>query len=345
MRASRARGVPFAACPDNTGSILSGPLECPKSRNPLWLLPMQLPRYVRKRLETPRWQTIARLTSQQLWISLGTCIAAFGYVVFQLPYNLAAGGFSGLGIIVHHYIGLSPGLFYLLINIPLFVVGFFMLGRWRFIFSSALAVVLFSVATEYLAANTDVFFDHYPITQNRLLAAIFAGLVYGVGTGIIYRYGGTIGGNSIPARIIYNKTGFPLSQSYLFTDLAIILLSGAVFDWETALFALLTLLVIGLATDFTLEGSSQTRTLLIITADPDPIRCALIHEMQRGVTTWQVQGGFSGAERTMIYCTVLRSRIYDVKHIVSTLDPDAFMVVGVSKQTWGGYNAPRIDKR
>lgn len=306
---------------------------------------MRLPNSVRKRLELPLWQTIIRMATQQMWISLGTCIAAFGYVLFQVPYNLAAGGFSGLGIIIYHYFGLSPGLFYLLINIPLFILGFFMLGRWQFIFSSALAVVLFSAATEYLSVNMPVLFDQYPITENRLLAAIFAGLIYGIGTGLIYRYGGTIGGNSIPARIIYNKTGFPLSQSYLFTDLSIILLSGAVFDWETALFALLTLLVIGLTTDFALEGASHIRTVLIVTANPDPIRYALIHEMQRGVTTWQVKGGYSDTERTMIYCTVLRSRIYDVKHIISTLDPDAFMVVGVSQQVWGGYNAPRIDKR
>jgi len=166
-----------------------------------------------------------------------------------------------------------------------------------------------------------------------------------VGTGLIYRYGGTIGGTSIPARIIYNAKGFPLSQSYLFTDLSIIVLAGAVFGWESALLALLTLLITGMASDYVLEGSSQVRTLMIVTANPDPIRYALIHEMQRGVTMWDVEGGYSGIKRTLLYCTVLRSRIYDVKHIIGRVDPDAFMVVGVSQQTWGGYNAPKVDKR
>lgn len=293
----------------------------------------------------PRWKTIVRAGLQQSWITLGASLAAFAYVLFQMPYNLAAGGVSGIGLIVHHYTGFSPGMFFLLANIPLFILGFFTLGRWRFLASSTLAVLVFSFATEYFTNNMPAILGQFPITEDKLLASIFAGLIYGVGTGLIYRYGGTIGGTSIPARTIYNKAGFPLSQSYLFTDLSIVVAAGAVFNWETALLALLTLLIGGMASDYVLEGTSQVRTLMVVTENPDPIRHALIHEMRRGVTLWPVQGGYSGVERTMLYCTVLRSRIYDVKHILSLVDPDAFMVVGVSQQTWGGYNAPRIDKR
>lgn len=304
-----------------------------------------LPDRVRQKLALPIWHRIFRICMQQLWISFGAALAAFGYVLFQLPYNLAAGGITGLGIIINHIWGFSPGLFFFLANIPLFVLGFFTLGRWQFIGSSVWAVIAFSISTEYFTNNMPVLFGEMPITEDKLLASIYAGLLFGIGTGIIYRYGGTMGGTSIPARIIYNKFGFPLSQSYLFTDVGVIFLAGAVFSWELALLALLTLLLTGMATDFVLEGTSQVRTLLIVSENPDPIRYALIHEMQRGVTTWEVAGGYSGTKRTMIYCTVLRSRIYDVKHIISRVDPNAFMVVGVSQQTWGGYNAPRLDKR
>jgi uncharacterized membrane-anchored protein YitT (DUF2179 family) len=308
-------------------------------------LVMRLPNSVKRRLAMSRWQAIVRIGSQQIWITVGAILSAFGYVLFQLPYNLAAGGVSGLGIVVNHWTGFPPGMFFLIANIPLFILGFYTLGRWSFVTSSALAVVVFSVATDYFMVNMPPLLGNFPITENKLLASIYAGLLYGIGTGLIYRYGGTIGGTSVPARIIYNKTGFPLSQSYLFTDLGIILLAGAVFNWETALLAFLTLLLTGMASDFTLEGTSQVRTLMIVTANPDPIRYALIHEMQRGVTMWNVSGGYSGVQRTMLYCTVLRSRIYDVKYIISRVDPEAFMVVGVSQQTWGGYNAPKIDKR
>ncbi len=290
-------------------------------------------------------EAVVRIVLQQSLIAFGAFVSALAYVVFQLPYNLAAGGVSGLGIIVNHYTQFPVGTFYLLLNIPLFFLGYWSLGRWKFVWSSLVAVLVFSFSSDLLTVVLPNLLDPYPVTHNTLLAAVYAGILYGVGTGLIYRYGGTVGGTSILARIIYNKTGFPLSQSYLFTDVVIILLAGVVFSWETALLALLSLVLSGLLSDYVLEGSSQVRTLLIITDKAEPICEAVMHELQRGVTLWDVTGGFSGKNRKMVYFTVLRSRIYDVKHIISSIDPDAFMVVGVSQQTWGGYNAPKISDR
>ncbi len=300
---------------------------------------------VSDKLEMETRERLVRLCIQQGMIAVGAVLSALGYVVFQLPYKIAAGGVSGLGIIVNDLTGFPVGTFFLLANIPLFVLGYRYLGRWRFVWSSLLAVIVFSLATEVLVRYVPVWADTYPLTDDALLASIYAGVLYGLGTGLIYRYGGTIGGTSVTARIIYNKTGFPLSQSYLFTDLAIILLAGLFFSMETALLAMITLVLVGIFSDYVLEGTSQMRTLMIITEYPKPIRDAIMHELQRGVTHWEVTGGYSGKKRTMIYLTALRSRIYDVKYIVSRIDSDAFMVVGVSQQTWGGYNAPKIDRR
>jgi uncharacterized membrane-anchored protein YitT (DUF2179 family) len=308
-------------------------------------LSIRLPERVKRRLAMPPGVMIMRFGWQQFMIALGAGISALAYVVFQLPYNIAAGGVSGLGIVVNHWTGFPVGMFFLLLNIPLFVLGFFMLGRWRFIWSSTMAVLVFSVASDYLVRALPRWLETYPVTSEPLLACIYAGILYGLGTGLLYRYGGTIGGTSITARIIYNRTGFPLSQSYLFTDLAIIALAGMVFSVETALLALLTLILVGIFSDFVLEGTSQMRTLMIITEKPGPIRDAIMYELQRGVTHWEVTGGYSQKKRTMLYLTALRSRIYDVKYIIARIDPGAFMVVGVSQQTWGGYNAPRIDQR
>ena len=300
---------------------------------------------VKRRLTLNPGAMLLRFGWQQLMITLGAALSALAYVVFQLPYNIAAGGVSGLGIIVNHWTGFPVGLFFLLLNVPLFVVGFFTLGRWRFIWSSSLAVLVFSLATEIFVRQLPNWLATYPVTAEPLLACIYAGILYGLGTGLIYRFGGTVGGTSIPARIIYNKTGFPLSQSFLFTDLGIIALAAVVFSVETGLLAVLTLILVGIFTDFVLEGPSQMRTLMIITEKPDRIRQAIMYELQRGVTYWDVTGGYSQKKRTMLYLTALRSRIYDVKYIIARIDPDAFMVVGISQQTWGGYNAPKIDRR
>lgn len=306
---------------------------------------MRIPEGVRRKLTLDPEKKIIRVTFQQSVISAGAVISALAYVIFQLPYNIAAGGASGLGIIVNDLTGFPVGLFYLLVNLPLFVLGFYELGRWRFIWSSSLAVLVFSLSTEIFVRYMPIWIENFPVTQDKMLAAIYAGILYGIGNGLIYRYGGTIGGTSITARIIYNRTGFPLSQSYLFTDLAIILVAGFLFSMETALLAVLTLILVGIFSDFVLEGPSQMRMLMIITENPEPVKKALMFELQRGVSHWEVIGGYTQKKRTMLYLTALRSRIYDIKFIVSRIDPEAFMVVGISQQIWGGYNAPKISRR
>jgi len=317
-----------------SGHLKRPPIGVKKEYN---LTRKKLKEAVKQKLESPAWHKTLRILNQQLAITLGAALNAFAYVLFQMPYNLAAGGVSGLGIIVNNLTGFSPGLFFFTANIPLFILGFFALDKWRFLFTSTLAVVVFSGATEFFIVNMPTVFTQFPITENKLLATIYSGLLIGIGSGIIYRFGGTIGGTSIITRIIYNKTGFPMSQSGLFVDVIIIVLAGFVFSWETSLLAFLALLIAGMSADFAMEGASQRRTLIIITKNPEPLRYAIINELKRGVTMWPVKGGYSGEERTLLYLTVLRSRVYDVKFIINRIDPDAFMVVGVSQQTWGGY--------
>lgn len=252
----------------------------------------KLAEVVQKRLDSSVWQKVSRISGQQLSIFFGATMVAFAYVLFQLPYNLAAGGVSGLGVIVNHLTGFSPGLFFLIANIPLFILGFFTLGKWRFLISSTLAVLTFSVATEFFMESMPAVLGQFPITEDKLLATIFTGLLMGIGSGIIYRYGGTIGGTSIIARIIYNKTGFPMSQSCLYVDVFIIIFAGVVFSWETALLAFLALLLSGMAADFALEGSSQMRTLMIVTSNPEPLRYAIINELHRGSACGKYRGLF-----------------------------------------------------
>ncbi|MFN2354613.1 MAG: YitT family protein [Desulfopila sp.] len=297
---------------------------------------------IRRKLSINKKEWLVRVGTQQSMIAIGAILSALGFVVFQVPYNLAAGGVSGIAIIVKHYTGFSVGYFILLSNIPLFVLGYFHLGKWRFIWSSTLAMLIFSLGTEYFANTLPAYNSQFPLTDNSLLASIYAGVLYGLGSGLIYRFGGTIGGTSVPARIIHDKTGFPLSQSYLMTDMGIIIIAGLVFSMETAMLALITLVLTGIFSDYVLEGTAQTRTVTIVSKSADRIRDAVVHELRRGVSYWEVTGGYSGERSTMLYFTVLRSRIYDVKFIVSRIDPDAFMVVGVSQQTWGGFNARKL---
>ncbi len=292
---------------------------------------------VKRKLHRPTWAKVRHLVLRQSMVILGAVIAGLGFTLFLVPYKLTAGGVSGLAIIVNEFIPVPVGTTIFLLNVPLLVWGYFALGGMRFVLSTILAVAVFSFSSDFFIYYLPKVLDVFPITDDLLLAAIYAGVLFGVGSGIIYRAGSSIGGTSIPARIINDRTGFPLSQTYLYTDMAVILLGGVVFNWEVAMLALLALMLTGIVSDYVVEGASQVRTAVVITAKPEQMSYAIAHELRRGLSLWTVTGGFSQTERTMIYCTVRRSKIYDLKYVVSRIDPDALLIIGVAQQAWGGY--------
>jgi uncharacterized membrane-anchored protein YitT (DUF2179 family) len=291
----------------------------------------------KRRLELPTWARIRRLAVTQFMVVVGAILSAGSYVLFQVPFKLAAGGLGGLGIIVNHYTEFPVGVFYLVTNIPLLVWGYFQLGKWPFVFSTLVAVVVFSFSTDLFNHVLPLVVHPWPITNDMLLAAIYSGILNGLGMGLIYRAGSSIGGTSIPARILHRKTGFPMSQVVMFTDVAVIALAGIVFEWELALLAFLTLMLSGIVSDFVIEGASQFRTAVIISNQPEVVRWGLMKELGQGVTMWDSTGGYTGEKRTMLYCMVRRSQVGDLKHAMARLDPDAFMVIGVVQQAWGGF--------
>ena len=270
-----------------------------------------------------------------LLVIIGASIAALGFSLFQVPYNIAAGGLSGVAILINHFTGWPISAMYLAMNVPLFVVGFIFLGRWRFLLSTALSVLIFSFAIGWFNQVLPGSLAQWPITDNILLSAIYAGLVGGIGGGLVYWAGATLGGTAIIGRIIQVRTGLALSQIYLFVDGAIVLAAGIVFGWEIALYAMLTLLLSGIATDYVLEGPSRTRTATIITSNPEPIIAALIDELGRGVSHWDATGGFTGEARTVVLCTIYRPQVNDLKRIVAQLDPSAFVTIGMTQQALG----------
>jgi uncharacterized membrane-anchored protein YitT (DUF2179 family) len=176
---------------------------------------------------------------------------------------------------------------------------------------------------------------NFPMTSDMLLSSIYAGLITGIGSGLIYRAGGTIGGTSVITRIIQRKTGIPLSQLYLIVDGTIILLAVFTFGWEIALHAILVLMIGGIASDFALEGPSVVRTASIVTDQPRELADELMGRLHRGVSIWEITGGYTGQKRSMVFCTVNRAQIFELKQVVSDVNPDAFVVIGNAQQALG----------
>ena len=225
-------------------------------------------------------------------------------------------------------------------NVPILVLGFHHLGRWRFLGKTVYGVTVFSIASDLMLARMPHVMESFPVTEDVLLSAIYAGVIGGVGLGMVFGAGGSLGGTGVIGRILQNKWGVPLSSIYLYTDGGIIILAGILLGWEAGLFAMLTLFLNGVASDHVLEGPSAVRTATIITNEPERVSAALSDRLGRGATFWTVTGSYTKQPRGMVLCTIGRPQVNELKRVVGEVDPVAFLTIGVSHQAYGGNFQP-----
>jgi uncharacterized membrane-anchored protein YitT (DUF2179 family) len=264
-------------------------------------------------------------------LTLGAVILAANVAVFLKPSNIAPGGVSGAAVILTHFVDVPIGIVMLLLNIPLLILGFRNLGRFHFLTKTLYVVLIYNLGADVVAR-----FLPAGVSQNILLNAIFAGVVGGIGTGLVYRAGGTTASTGVISRILQLKTGIPISQVYFVTDGLIILAAGLVFGWEASLYALVTLFVWGIATDYMLEGPSVIRTAFIVTDEKEKVARALMDRLQIGVTAWQGEGMFTEQSHNVLFCTVSRPFVDTLRDIVREADPQAFVVITHGHQATGG---------
>ena len=264
-------------------------------------------------------------------IIAGVLLQAIAMRLFLIPSNLVVGGIAGISQVINHYTGWPIGLMIFLGNTPLFIVGWRLLGGPRFALRTAFAVVTVSFLTDALV----LVLPKNGLTTDIFLNSLYGGLVSGIGYGLVYRGKGTSGGSDILARVLNHWRGVTLTQSYLFSDSLVILLAGFVFSWTNALYAMVVLYVSGIAAEGATEGSNVLRTAMIITNNADTVTHAILHDMERGVTILSGRGGYTGQERTILYCVISRSEVAQIKSLVREADPQAFMVIGQVHEALG----------
>jgi uncharacterized membrane-anchored protein YitT (DUF2179 family) len=289
-------------------------------------------------MAVPRRASLRALTIDLIMMTAGALIGAIQMVVFMIPAEVVPGGVSSLAIILNKLIATPVGVVILLANIPIQVFGFRMLGGWRVVAATFYVVAVYSVATDLLPV-----LGVGAVSDDRLLNALFGGIVGGIASGLVYRSGATYGGTSTIARIIQNRTGTPMSSTLLYTETALIALAGLVFGWEAALYAVMAMVVYGLATDYVLEGPSVIRTAMIVTGSPREISNLVIRDLNRTVTAWEARGMYTGQERYVLYVTVSRSEANRLRELVFSVDPHAFLVIGQGHAAYGeGFRHPPV---
>lgn len=272
--------------------------------------------------------SLLRLIGMFVLLTLGAAIFALSVVVFQAPFDIAPGGITGVAIILNHLIGTPIGLVILLGNIPIQILAYRLLGGWRVIIATIYAVVLESLLIDLLPAIP-------PISNDRFLNAVFGGIIGGIGAALVLRAGGTLGGSATLGRILQERYGIPLSSSTLYTDGLVVIAAGLAFGLEGTLYAIVALFVGGATTDYALEGPSVIRTSVIVTDHPQEVADRIIEELGRGVTSWDAKGMFTEQPHSVLYVTIARSQVNALKRIVTSTDPNAFLVIGQGHAAYG----------
>lgn len=283
-------------------------------------------------------------------IIIGSFILAAGFVFFINPYNIVPGGVYGIGIVVHHLTkglfsfwptGIPVGLFGLVLNIPLTLIGIKVLGP-RFGIKTVIGFVLTSVFMDLLTILVGEN-DPLGLAGDILMACVFGGVLIGFGLGLIFKSKATSGGSDIVAMIIAKYTRLPLGQLMIYVDSVIVLFGLIVFrDWKIPLYSWIVIFLTGKVIDITMQGVSYDKTLFIISKEFELIRDKIINDLNRGGTFIPGKGMYNNSDKTIIFTIMNRREIAILEEYIHQIDPRAFVTVMDANEILGeGFKSLR----
>ncbi|NLL42433.1 MAG: YitT family protein [Firmicutes bacterium] len=253
-------------------------------------------------------------------VLLGVIVTAVGVTYLLIPAKIAAGGVSGLATVVFHLTGLPVGVTMLLLNIPLFILS------WRIIGPVFGAKTLFG--TLAMSVFVDIFNQFaIPMTDDLLLCAIYGGVLSGIGLGIAFRAGGSTGGTDMAAQLVARFFPTSVGQALLIVDGLVIVLAGIAFGPELAMYALIAVFITTKTVDIVQEGPNYAKACLVISDDPEAIGQKIMARLERGVTVLDGRGMYTKYDREILLVIVSRTEISTLKAIVAETDRKAFVVI------------------
>ncbi len=268
-------------------------------------------------------------------IVAGAVISSFGYASLVMPNDMLEGGVLGLGFLAKRLFGLPAGTTAMLLSIAVFAVGLKVLGRGF----GAKTVVGVTVASLSLDFFTEVLAIQ-PLTTDPILAAFYGGALCGLGLALVYACGGATGGSDALAQIVLKLWQLPVGRTLLVVDALV--LGAAILSYgpERVMYSMLMIFVEIKVIDLILVGAKASQRVLIVSARHDEIKRRILHELDRGVTTYDAHGGFTGQSREVIATIGPRRTLPALRRLVNEVDPEAFMIVQDVRQVFGrGFDA------
>lgn len=275
-----------------------------------------------------RGKTFKRILLQGIQLFIGAAIASAGLELFLIPNKVIDGGVVGLSIMGNYIFTYIPfGVFLVVLNLPFLYIGYKHIGK-NFAVATIIAVVMLSICSEFAM-------EFPKVTNDSFLAAIFGGIIDGIGVGIIMRAGGSLDGTEIVAIIADKHSPFSVGEVVMFINLFILSGAGLLFGWDKAMYSLVAYFVIAKMIDVVTKGLDETYAIMIVSNNPRELTAVLNTEI-RGVTLLHGEGGYTGDDKEIIYCVVNRLEVTRIKDIVLSMDEHAFVTINSVHDIVGG---------
>ena len=266
--------------------------------------------------------------------TLGIILTAIGLEYFLFPNDIAAGGVSGIALVINGITGWNISIMVFILNIILFIVAFVVLGK-GFGGKSLYATVILSVVMEII----EKVFNPVMLTENMFLASFFGSALLAMGAAIVFHQGASTGGTSILAAIISKFTPLGVGTALLLNDSIICLLAINVFGIDKGLFGFFSLILIGLLIDKFIDGFNTCKQVFIITSKADMVVNFINKDINRGCTVLNGKGGYTYSEVNIVYTVLSNNQFITLKNFIKENNPEAFITVNDSKEVLGlGFN-------
>lgn len=281
-----------------------------------------------------RINNIFKIIYEYIILTIACLCFSVGTSVFLLPNKLSNGGFSGLATIVYYFYNIPMSITIILLNTPLFILGYKRIGK-DFILKSIFGVVLYSLGIDYI--NYILISNNILISLDKFISCIYGGILVGLGCAISYKVNGSTGGTDMFAHLFNSySNNFKVSEIIVGVDFIIVLLNLIVFkELEIGLYSLITIYIVGKIIDIFFEGINFCKVVYVISDKYENISKSIIEELDRGATSIYAKGIYLNKEKEIIMCILKRNDVSKLKNLSKKIDKNAFIIVSDAREVYG----------
>ncbi|TWT25259.1 YitT family protein [Planomicrobium sp. CPCC 101110] len=270
-----------------------------------------------------------------LVIFAASVLLGFAFNMFLLPHEILSGGVTGLAMIFGLITPLNAGVWLIVLNIPIFVLGWMKLGK-VFIFNSIFSVAVTSISMLYIPVMK--------VTEDVLLSSVFGGVLVGAGAGIIIRFYGSGGGFDVIGLLLTMKRDIPLGFLVFSLNSLVIFVSGFIFSWELAMYTMASIYITGLVMD-RIHTRHHKLSLMVVTSKGEAIKKELLENLYRGITVTDGEGAYSGTKVKILYSVISRYELAFVRPLIKAIDPNAFVSISQTMEVMGNFRKDNSFKK